>query len=375
MRISLLEKRENFEKILKETLISSSFFEKKQEFIERKYYINKYLNFIATNKLPENVFQILVNEYSSSLSWWKKGIQFLYVKFAIFKFFRALFSHQSIKLPVYFEHFLILGGNHRLRLFSVNLKSSIVLLKQGEREGYIKNDIAVRTENSLTYAPQLLKFGKDWLEEEYFEGIPINRVDSPSKVKEQLENIFEYHFKTLILNNLRSYKKNDYLDLVNAEIDFITTNKKIKVDQRIIKEIKNVFSLLFSKLNNNDIKVSWTHGDFQQANILIANGISKVIDWEASEKRFYMYDAFILFGMVREGESLSDAIRNFKEAIKHLNYIHKVDENTITLLLIEDLRFNVNEMFSVNFFESGIQIASLCKSITTYIDEQKNHFI
>ena len=369
MRISLLEKRENFEKILRETLISSSFFEKKQEVSERKYYINKYLNFIATNKLPENVFQILVNEYSSSLSWWKKVIQSLYVKFAISNFFRALFSHQSIKLPAYFEHFLILGGNHRLRLFSVNLKSSIVLLKQGEREGYLNNDIAVRTENKLTYAPQLLKFGKDWLEEEYFEGTPINRVESPSKVKEHLANIFEYHFKTLNLNNLRSFKKNDYVDLVNTEIDSITTNKKIKVDQRLIEEIKNVFSLLFSKLNNKDIKVSWTHGDFQQANILIANGISKVIDWEASEKRFFMYDAFILFGKVRQGEGLSNAIWNFKEAMGAIDYIEKVDKNTITLLLIEELRFNVNEMFSVNFFESGIQTESLCNAITTYIDE------
>jgi len=369
MRISLLEKRENFEKILKETLLSSSFFKKKQEVSEGKYYINKYLNFIATNKLPENVFQILANEYSSSLSWWKKGVQSLYVKLATSNFFRALFSHQSIKLPVYFENFLILGGNHRLRLFSVNLTSSIVLLKQGEREIYINNDIAVRTENKLTYAPQLLKFGKDWLEEEYFEGTPINRVESPSKVKEHLENIFEYHFKTLNLKNLKSFKKNDYVDLVNTEIESITTNNKIKVDQCLIEEIKNVFSLLFSVLNNKDIKVSWTHGDFQQANILIAKGISKVIDWEASEKRFYMYDAFTLFSRIREGETISDAILNFREAVGPIDYVKEVDENTITLLLIEELRFNVNETFSVNFFESGTQTESLCNAITTYIDE------
>ena len=187
MRISLLEKRENFEKILKETLIASSFYEKKHDISEGKYYINKYLNFIATNKLPENVFQILANEYSSSSSWWKKVVQSLYVKLAISKFFRVLFSHHSIKLPSFFENFLILGGNHRLRLFSVNLTSSIVLLKQGEREVYLNNDITVRTENNLTYSPQLLKFGKDWLEEEYFEGTPINRVKSPSIVKERLK--------------------------------------------------------------------------------------------------------------------------------------------------------------------------------------------
>ena len=368
MRISLLEKRENFEKILKKTLIFSSFFEKKHDVSEGKYYINKYLNFIATNKLPENVFQILANEYSSSSSWWKKGVQSLYVKLAISKFFRALFSHHSIKLPAYFENFLILGGNHRLRLFSVNLTSSIVLLKHGEREVYINNDIAVRTENKLTYTPQLLKFGKDWLEEEYFEGTPINRVESPSKVKEHLENIFEHHFKTLNLNNVTAFKKNDYVGLVNTEIESITTNKKIRINKSLIEEIGNVFRLLFSKLNNSEINVSWTHGDFQQANILIANGTSKVIDWEASDKRFYMYDAFTLFGRVREGEAISDAILNFREAVGPIDYVKEVDENTITLLLIEELRFNVNETFSVNFFESGIQTKNLCKTIIKYID-------
>ena len=112
----------------------------------------------------------------------------------------------------------------------------------------------------------------------------------------------------------------------------------------------------------------WTHGDFQQANILIANGTSKVIDWEASEKRFYMYDAFILFGRIRKGETISDDILNFREAIEPMDYVKEVDENTIILLLIEELRFNVNETFSVNFFESGIQTKNLCKTIIKYIE-------
>lgn len=369
MRISLLEKRENFEKILRETLISSSFFNENYKVGEKKYYINKHLNFIATTKLPKKVFQILVNEYSSSLSWWKSGIQSSYVRVAISKFFRSILSHGSITLPDNFESFLILGGNHRLRLFSVELNSSIVLLKQGERINYLKNDIAIRTENTLTYAPELLKYGGEWLEEEYFEGTPINRLEDQSVAKDYLNEIFENHFKTLNLNGYENILKQDYIDLVKNEIVSISTNKLIRVKLGLIGVIDKVFTLLFAKLLNNDVRISWTHGDFQQANILIAKGSYKVIDWEASEKRFFMYDAFTLLGGIRQGELLTNAISNFKDRVKSIDYIDEVNENMIILLLIEELRFNINETFSVNFYESGSQTESLCNAIITYINE------
>ena len=91
MRISLLEKRENFDKILKETLEKNSFFNTKSNEKKVKYFINRYLNFIATNTLSKNVFQTLLNEYSSSLIWWKEWAQLLYVKLSISIFFRSFF--------------------------------------------------------------------------------------------------------------------------------------------------------------------------------------------------------------------------------------------------------------------------------------------
>ena len=59
MRIEVLEKRENFIKIAKLTLQNSSFFSTMNFSLEQEYYVNKYLNFIATANLPKKTFQIL----------------------------------------------------------------------------------------------------------------------------------------------------------------------------------------------------------------------------------------------------------------------------------------------------------------------------
>jgi len=109
MRISLLEKRENFHLILKETLNKSSFFKDKSKNIKQeKFIVNRYLNFIATQKIKTNVFQNLVNEYSNALVWWKKIIQKTYVHLAVSKVFRKFFGNKIIELSANFGEFLIL---------------------------------------------------------------------------------------------------------------------------------------------------------------------------------------------------------------------------------------------------------------------------
>ena len=91
MRISLLEKREDFYFILKNTLKNSSFFEEQNDgFKGARYTVNKYLNFIASEKINTKVFQNLVNEYSNSRVWWRKVIQKVYVSLAVSNAFRKI---------------------------------------------------------------------------------------------------------------------------------------------------------------------------------------------------------------------------------------------------------------------------------------------
>ena len=98
MRISLLEKRENFSEVLESSLKSNTFIDVSSQ-KKSVYYVHKYLNFVATKELSTTVFQPLVNEYSSAIKWWKKLLQYAYVNISISKIFRARFSQESLLLP------------------------------------------------------------------------------------------------------------------------------------------------------------------------------------------------------------------------------------------------------------------------------------
>lgn len=367
MRISLLENREDFYRILRTTLEETTFFKNRKGLKEKRYYVNKYLNFIASKSLPVSVFQTLINEYSSSLTWWKKGIQLVYVKLATSKFFRSFFAQGNIWLPEDFSEYLIVGGNHRVRLFYGELKFSIVILKSGESQKFIDNDIAVRTENNLSYAPQIFDSDIDWLREEYFNGIPFNRLESDKKQENLHKVIIKNHFEELLSPTSKEVPLKEYIQFVKTEIFDLLSNEKLKVNKDLSEMINKVFETLLTKLSNNVVQISWSHGDFQAANILVSEGNYKVIDWEASNKRFYLYDVFTFLSKIRTNISLALAIDNFKKSIKELENVYTGTEDKIILLLIEELRFNINEEFSENYYSSGRQTKKLCHSIVSYI--------
>ena len=373
MRISLLEEREDFDNILKKTLKESSFFKNCKGEKEEKYFVNKYLNFIASNSLSKETFQTLINEYSSSLTWWKKGLQSVYVKLAISKFFRSFFAQRNMMLSKDFKDYLILGGNHRLRLFYGELKDSIVILKSGENPKFIKNDIAIRKENDLTYAPKIFDSGVDWLREEYFNGIPLNRLENKERIGELVNQIIKNHSEQLLFPNSKSIPLKEYIQFIQKDISALINNKRLNINGGVVILIHEVCNLLFEKLSNDNVEVSWSHGDFQAANILVSDKYYKVIDWEASNKRFYLYDVFVLTSEIRSGIALTDAIENLKKVNDKIDRVNSKRQDEITLLLIEELRFHINEEFSENFYSSGKKTEKLCHSIITYIHERKSN--
>ena len=367
MRISLLEKREDFYRILQESLNKSSY-GKGKNISTKKFIINKYLNFIATKTINSSVFQNLVNEYSNSLVWWKKIIQKIYVRLAISKVFRKLFGHGIIELPANYEEYLILGGNHRLRLFSKELKFSIVILKKNERLNYLKNDIAIRIDNFMSYAPSIYEYGEDWLKEEYFVGKPLNRLNNQEKIEIFKEDVIKSHLEELLIPTKKAWTKEQYAKFINEEIDFILDNEFLKKVSITKKVIKNLLSELIDTLTNDEISVSWSHGDFQMANVLIRDNQFKVIDWESANKRFYLYDIYTLEGGIRAGISLKRSIERFIEKISFSEKV-KMNKDIINLVLIEELRFSINEEYSENFYTSGLKTKQICESIQKYLND------
>jgi hypothetical protein len=369
MRISLLEERENFDKILKNTLENSTFFENQKNIEMENFFINKYMNFIVNGSLPADVFQTLVNEYSTSLIWWRKWMQLIYVRLATSLLLRKLFSQRKIVLPRNLKNYLILGGNHRIRLFRNGLKDSIVILKSGENKNFIRNDIFLRNNYNLTYAPKIIDSGIDWLKEEYFNGNPLNRIATGTKLYQIKNLIIKNHTKELIKASTEEIFYEDYKKIINTEVIEILKNKEIKFKEELSISIKKVINSLFEVLLIDKIKISWTHGDFQEANILISKNNYKVIDWEASDKRYYLYDELVLLSKIRSNISIEESIYNLNKTRieeKKIGYC----KNTIILFLIEEIRFYLKEDFSINFYSCGKKTELLCNSIEKFINEK-----
>ncbi len=367
MRISLLEKREDFYNILETTLLDNEYATIQNESFTTLL-VNVYLNFIASSNLPVKTFKILINEYSTSLFWWKNFVQANYVKLAVSKIFRSLLAQRKILLPEFYTDKLILGGNHRLRLFTKELDKSIVILKNGERKVFIENDIYIRSSFNLSYAPTLINTGNNWFVEEYFEGIPINRLNNSSTTDNLLNTLIKTHFDKLISITKSSVYKEEYVRFVKSEINEIINNNKIKSSETIQTKINRTFELIISKLDKSEIAISWTHGDFQLANIIVKDNYFRVIDWEASSKRFYLYDYFVLLSDIRSGKTLNSSILKFISEISKYDIADCFSEKDIYLLIIEELRFSVNEDFSENFYFCGINTHKLCLQIDKYLN-------
>lgn len=364
MRISLLEKREDFYNITKETLSDFEVFSKNKDAKEQKFYVNRYLNFIATAELDSDMFNILVKEYSTSLAVWKSPLQKLYVRVAIHSWFRSFFAHKQIKLPARYGQFLILGGNHRLRLLGSGLKSSYIVLKNGESSYFVSNEIKLKSEINPSYAPKIIDSGKGWIQETYFEGTPINRIAHEEEREQIIKKVIRQHFKELLESTLYIQSESRFCEEKLNELNEVLYTENIRVNPAIIEIIRKTTELIFWRLSGNgNIPLSWTHGDFQMANILVSDVEFKIIDWEASAKRFPFYDPFVLLGDMRVHGDLIEALQRFEKKIQNYSLKILLPDEWKTILALEELVFTARENFSVNFYHSGGNIEKLCFQI------------
>jgi len=269
-------------------------------------------------------------------------------------------------LPERFKQYLILGGNHRLRIFGNGLTSSYVILKKGESNKFITNEISLRSEFNLPYAPRLISTGSSWLQEEYIEGIPLNRLADSGKRETIRAQLLEIHNRQLITPSGFKLKTKDYLDEKLEKLEFLFSSKEINITKDIKKEIESTFKLLCDQFDPlGEVEVSWTHGDFQSGNVLVSGSSFKVIDWEASEKRFGLYDMFVLLGDIRSNGNLEKALELFEMKRQLLNIQNNTLPDWKPLIMLEELLFSIDEDCSINFYRSGENTLELCKQIKT----------
>ncbi|WP_299159444.1 phosphotransferase [uncultured Tenacibaculum sp.] len=384
MRISELVKREPFFNIIESTLI-----EAKREAVigsminnnEGVYYINKYLNFITTLPKTKHFFTNLSNEYSVGKTYLRTVLQSSYVFLATNRMILPILC-KKIRFQFTISDFLIIGGNHRMRL-SNEIKGQIyVLLKKGEDTSLISNEINFRksSANDVSYIPKLINHGMFWFQEEFIYATPINRLKNTKTTFNLKLKCYELHEKELLKPNLSEINVLTYfkhlISTLEVKIwDVASKFNNKEINNRAFKTVTELNSLkdLINKYSDIIIPISLNHGDFQSSNILI-NSKNKpvVIDWEMVSNRFMFYDLFVLVSGIREGNNLIKAFEKheiFKQ--KNSKYFIKTkgipDELYKLLILIEEFSFLIMNDWSINFFNPGVRTDKFIKEYNSFL--------
>ena len=381
MKITTLSKRENYKSIIYKSLLKYL----EDQFVDNdniemtKYYVNKRLSIIFSDNTPNELFYKSIAEYSHNKNFLKRAFQFFYVKVVAIKFLRKLFSDDFIYLPSFFSSFSIIGGNHRIRLLNIVNSKFLVLLKNGESSHFIQNELKVRSLTQINYLPSIThELNNNWFYESYESGIPFNRINlSKQKKLEYFNYLFFLHNSKLILPTKEKINIKIYLESIQSDITNLIKKGNFAPD------ILPILYQLFSELekyffnSNIDIFTSYTHGDFQEGNLRIQDNRIIIIDWESSDRRFFLYDFFVLLGNPRHDKFILNSYYTFKEKIHLLDDfpIDFINENTMLLFFLEELKFYTLEENSLNYNtppKRCIDIILQFISILSFINFNKN---
>jgi hypothetical protein len=367
LKISQLIGREDFFKILENTLKENSFFRRiVKTGNESDFSSYNELNIIFNNDYSQDAVFELTSEYKRSKSRAKEIVQKVYVYMVIKSWFRKVLSNRKLKLDSSFKNYAIIGGNHRIRLFDRELEKIYVLLKSGENSKFVRNDIDARFNNSIFYAPKILEYGSDWLIESYIRGTPLNRLDS--KTQERATNsIIKTHLNYLLNPTRKKLSLDIYLSAVKKEIlDLVELIIKDNPKGHIILKWMIEIEERLLNLGLTSIDVCMTHGDFQLGNIRISeSGEPYVLDWEASDTRFYLYDLFVILGGIRTGVSFENSFEGFLKKINGFDksWVRYSPYFIKAIFSIEELKFNLYEDVSVSYFQQGNKSLKFMESI------------
>ena len=332
MKIKTLLERENFKKNLRETLsefISNNYgfnvkFEWKWKFFGKKkcFIINENLNIIFFHNIDTKHLNDLTNEYVYNKNFIKHILQRFYRFLCVSTVGRYVFNHSILYFNNFksdFKNWIILGGNHTIRIFDCEKKTFIVINKKNFNKELIFNTIEFRNSNSEIIEPKIINFSrnKDWYEEDFIKSIPINRIYNSHLKKKIAEKAFNtlnvIYDKTQVKIQTSTYLKN-----LSKSINDLLKSYENYYSSKSANEIYIVMIDLLNKTNQlskniNEITLVKSHGDFQPANILynFDNNSTMIIDWEYVSLRSRWYDAFVFVLNTRSPNLLRTRLLSF----------------------------------------------------------------
>ncbi len=314
MRMSLLLAREPFGAILEKTL-GDYWSEVGQERTrvhwsvpakgDQVWHGNVYLNFFCVAGVDRACFDVIVREFGHARAAWRRGLQAAYVRAAITSPIRVWLSQVrfgvSREIPQAREQ-LVIGGNRRIRIIHPRAGRSIVIHKEGYGRQAFDREVSARQGAAAALAPRFFGMEADGtaFTEEYFVGTPANRLPPAREAAVRMEALHrlveEVHKPTLRVTSLAAR-------LRELSASFAQEAPELR------DAVRALVDEVVARVGNAPVGLVLSHGDFQDANILAAGELVRVIDWETAAERSELYDLATLSSGLRLAASRLTAWR------------------------------------------------------------------
>ena len=263
--------------------------------------VNSYLNAIFLPRADPAIFGPVKQEFSRSLSWWRRWPQRLYVDMATSPLTAKCLAHAGVSLTPALpqaEQKLIVPGNHKIRLLDYGEKTVYAIRKRGYPATFLEREIEVRrqAEELGLPVPRIKSVAGDgaWLSEAYVSGTPVNRLQDPAQARAAFAEAHQA-LQVLHRHTWCEVNTNQYVDLLATEAhNHIEANGLIPSGSKglFIQTLDSLVARIKALLPacGNRLPTVQAHGDFQPANILVDADRLWLIDWEYSGRRQAAYD-------------------------------------------------------------------------------------
>ena len=368
MRLDLLLKRENFAQIFELSLenflldklgIVTVIRWKKRFKSNNALLVNHKLNVIYSKNIDRDKLRAIVSEYAYHPNILRHFLQKCYIKLASNIYFERLFVKMRVEVKPWtssLDDFCIIPGNHSIRIIDLKLSICRVVIKDGHNTQFINNEIYLRENYSFLPIPKLLNVDSLglWYEEVQISALPLNRIENQDIKDKALlraqKSLLSLYARTLIKVNIFSYLE----ALQRTSTDLIIKLPKVYIqkDKNKIDFILGLLMVDLSKLDDYEINLVLSHGDFQPANILVDNTDQELylIDWEYSYKRSIYYDALVYESHCRSPKGLSERLGLILNGADSAydwcveNTSNKLIKMDLVVFLIEDLIVRLSEL-------------------------------
>lgn len=404
MRISLLQQREPFEAIFGRTMARFLHERYGAPFtvrwhnepgmilaLRRKsqaWFVNIYLNAIFPAQAEAALFEPLRREFSRSQVGWRRPIQQIYVKAASSPLTNRFFAQAWLEItPTVkgIENWLIVPGNHKIRILDRQAGTVTSILKDGFDAAFFQSELETRraAEAAGVMVPPLsrVEASSSWFEEQYVLGTPLNRLPDAAEADRALHRVY---------SSLQPFYETSHQEQpVSVYVCGLASYAKILVEQNHLLDAshkQNLYTLIdrceqhLQPWNNEPILLSSCHGDFQPANLLADGERTWLIDWEYARCCQAGYDALVYGLGARHPRGLADRVRDFVAgaAASTLDVegssAHAADWSSrpqrlraAWIFLLEELVLHLHENANLQFYRLGDGLVALEQEFAKYL--------